>query len=173
LELRIIEKAAVNRTSKGLKDMAQALKNRAKYAEMGNLMACVDADIAFHSAIAESCGNSILTALYTTLSEHVNKFFMTIYKDTVPFLTSQQQHEELMLAIKDKEVKKLLILLTELSNSCNFPVAYANHQSQYTLFLSIKTSDDLMNISFMKTQSLKPEWILEKLRNRLCDFICD
>jgi len=31
---------------------------------------------------------------------------MTIYKDTVPFLTSQQQHEELMLAIKDKEVKK-------------------------------------------------------------------
>ena len=47
-------------------------------------------------------------------------------------------------------------MLTELSNNCNFPVAYANHQSQYILFLSTKTSDDLMNISFMKTQSLNP-----------------
>ena len=106
LELRIIEKAALNRTTKGLKEMALALKNRAKYAENGNLTACVDADIAFHSAIAESCGNNILTALYTTLSIHVNKFFMTVYKDTAPFLASQLQHEELMLAIKDKEVNK-------------------------------------------------------------------
>jgi FSR family fosmidomycin resistance protein-like MFS transporter len=47
-------------------------------------------------------------------------------------------------------------LRTELSNNCNFPGAYANYQSQYILFLSTKTSDDLMNISFMKTQSLNP-----------------
>ncbi len=106
LEIRIIEKSAVNRTTKGLKDMASALKNRLKYAELNNLIACVEADIAFHSAIAESCGNSILTALYTTLSVHVNKFFMSIYKDTTPFLSSQKQHEELMLAIKDRDVKR-------------------------------------------------------------------
>lgn len=106
LELRIIEKAAINRTAKGLKDMAQALKDRRKYAESNNLTACVESDIAFHSAIAESCGNNILTALYTTLSVHVNKFFMSIYKDTSPFLSSQKQHEELMLAIKNKHVKQ-------------------------------------------------------------------
>lgn len=106
LELRIIEKAAINRTAKGLKDMGQALKNRAKYAENGNLAACIEADIAFHSAIAQSSGNSILTALYTTLSVHVNKFFQAIYKDTTPFQISQPQHVELMLAIKDKDVQK-------------------------------------------------------------------
>jgi len=47
-------------------------------------------------------------------------------------------------------------LLTELSNNCNFPVAYTNYHSKYIQFLSTKTSDDLMNISFMKTQSLNP-----------------
>ncbi len=114
LELKIIEKAAVNRTEKGLKDMSLALKNRTKYATEGNLIACVEADIAFHSAIAESCGNNILTALYNTLSAHVNKFFMEIYKDTSPFLASQKQHEDLMQAIKDKNIQQALAVANQI-----------------------------------------------------------
>lgn len=114
LELKIIEKAAVNRTEKGLKDMSLALKNRTKYATEGNLIACVEADIAFHSAIAESCGNNILTALYNTLSAHVNKFFMEIYKDTSPFLVSQKQHEDLMQAIKDKNIQQALAVANQI-----------------------------------------------------------
>lgn len=114
LELKIIEKAAVNRTAKGLKDMALALKNRAKYAASGNLIACVEADIDFHSAIAESCGNNILTALYNTLSVHVNKFFMEIYKDTTPFLVSQSQHEQLMEAIKDKDIQQAVAVANQI-----------------------------------------------------------
>lgn len=114
LELKIIEKAAVNRTEKGLKDMSLALKNRTKYATEENLIACVEADIAFHSAIAESCGNNILTALYNTLSAHVNKFFMEIYKDTSPFLASQKQHEDLMQAIKDKNIQQALAVANQI-----------------------------------------------------------
>jgi len=114
LELKIIEKAAINRSAKGLKDMALALKNRAKHAISGDLIACVEADIAFHSAIAESCGNNILTALYNTLSVHVNKFFMEIYKDTTPFIASQKQHEDLMEAIKDKNIQQAVAVANQI-----------------------------------------------------------
>lgn len=114
LELKIIERAAVNRTTKGLRDMAIALKNRAKYANSGNFTLCVEADIAFHSAIAESCGNSILKALYNTLSVHVNKFFTEIYKDTSPFLISQKRHEDLMEAIKNKNIQQAVALANQI-----------------------------------------------------------
>lgn len=106
LELKIIEKASINRSQRDLKAMERALKDRAEYAKSGNLGACVDADIAFHTAIAASCANNILAELYTTLSLHVNKFFMEIYKDTTALSQSQKQHEELMEAIKDKDVER-------------------------------------------------------------------
>lgn len=106
LELKIIEKATINRSQRDLKAMERALKDRAEYAKSGNLSACVDADIAFHTAIAASCANNILAELYTTLSLHVNKFFMEIYKDTTALSQSQKQHEELMEAIKDKDVER-------------------------------------------------------------------
>lgn len=106
LELKIIEKASINRSQRDLKAMERALKDRAEYAKSGNLSACVDADIAFHTAIAASCANNILAELYTTLSLHVNKFFMEIYKDTTALSQSQKQHEELMEAIKDKDVER-------------------------------------------------------------------
>ena len=106
LELKIIEKASINRSQRDLKAMERALKDRAEYAKSGNLSACVDADIAFHTAIAASCANNILAELYTTLSLHLNKFFMEIYKDTTALSQSQKQHEELMEAIKDKDVER-------------------------------------------------------------------
>lgn len=114
LELKIIEKAAINSTPQGLEHMALALQDRATYAASGNLTACVDADIAFHTAIAESCGNTILLAMYTTLSAHVNKFFIQSYKDTTPFILSQQKHEHLMEAIANRDIQQAVAIASQI-----------------------------------------------------------
>ncbi|RQO31004.1 FadR family transcriptional regulator [Taibaiella sp. KBW10] len=109
LEIKIIEKAAVYRTDKQIANMRRELKQRGIYAQEHKLNECIKADIRFHIMIAESCGNGILAALYQTLSEHVERFFYNIYKDTEPFLASQELHEKLLLYIEAKNAQKAVI----------------------------------------------------------------
>ncbi|WP_460687216.1 FadR/GntR family transcriptional regulator [Niabella aquatica] len=108
LELQIIEKSVQNRTSDHLAVMHQHLENRKRFAEQGDLEASIGADIDFHTAIAESCGNFILSELYKTLSLHVSKFFCEVYKDTAPFIISQKDHEKLLQYIQDRNKIKAL-----------------------------------------------------------------
>lgn len=108
LELKIIEKSALNRTEKQLIVLRQKLDERHLYAVQGKLQECIKVDINFHTVIAESCGNTILSALYKTLSEHVERFFYDFYKDTAPFIESQQLHEELFQHISNKDAVKAL-----------------------------------------------------------------
>lgn len=100
LELQIIEKACQHRTAKHLRAMNKNLKERWKHAQAGQLNACIEADIAFHTNIAESCGNTILAELYKTLSIHVTRFFSQAYTDTTPFTQSQAIHEDLLKHIE-------------------------------------------------------------------------
>jgi len=108
LELKIIEKAALNRTEAHLKLLRQKLIDRALYAQNGSLEACIKVDISFHTCIAESCGNTILSELYKTLSEHVERFFYDFYKDTSSFIDSQLLHEELLHFIAAKDAPNAL-----------------------------------------------------------------
>lgn len=108
LELKIIEKAALHRTDDQIELMRQNLKDRLLFGQENKLNECIEADIKFHTNIAESCGNSILSALYKTLSEHLKKFFFVAHKNTMPFTTSQQVHEDLLQAIEDKNPAKAL-----------------------------------------------------------------
>lgn len=106
LELKIIEKSAEHRTEEQVKLLRQKLEERKLHATNGNLKDCIKVDIHFHTIIAESCGNTILSALYKTLSEHVERFFYNFYKDTTPFLESQNLHEELLQHIIDQDAEK-------------------------------------------------------------------
>ncbi|WP_210355791.1 FadR/GntR family transcriptional regulator [Sphingobacterium tabacisoli] len=106
LELKIVEKAASNRTAAHLKKMKKKLAERKQYGESGDILLCINADIEFHIAVAESCGNTILYQLYKTMSAHVTKFFSTLYKDTSTFTESQNIHEDLLQAISDKDATK-------------------------------------------------------------------
>lgn len=108
LELQIIEKACRNRSSKDLSAMNRNLQQRWKQAQAGQLNACIEADIAFHTTIAESCGNNILAELYKTLSIHVTRFFSQAYTDTTPFIQSQTIHEELLKYIEAGNPQKAL-----------------------------------------------------------------
>ncbi len=108
IEMQIIGKAVSNHTQRHLSAMRKNLKDRARFAATGNLDACIKADIAFHTVVAESCGNAILTELYKTLSAHVARSFSESYTDTQPFTHSQKEHEMLVRHIESGNKIKAL-----------------------------------------------------------------
>lgn len=114
LELKIVEKAASNRSSSHLKQMRQRLDQRRLYAEQGDMLNCIHADVDFHTTIAESCGNAILYQLYKTMSVHVIKFFLNLYKDTSSFVESQKIHENLFEAISNKDTDRATKIATRI-----------------------------------------------------------
>jgi DNA-binding FadR family transcriptional regulator len=106
LEMKIAEKAALNRTERDIALIAGHLADREKAAGAGMLEACVDADIRFHVAIAEASGNDILADLYKSVSIHLKKWFMHLYPDTVIFSETYPIHEQLLKSIVEGDPKK-------------------------------------------------------------------
>ncbi len=106
LEIKIAEKAALNRTEKDIAAMKTHLANRKIAAEAGLLEACVDADIQFHVAIAEASKNEILADLYKSASVHLKNWFMQIYPDTGIFIETSAIHEQLYKSIIAGDAKK-------------------------------------------------------------------
>lgn len=109
LEGKIAEKAALNRKSKDISRLKLHLKDRKKYARNGDLKSCVQADIAFHVVIAESCGNPILTDLYKVTAEKISGFFLEQYTTTDAFLQTHALHEEVLHHIKEQDPAKTLL----------------------------------------------------------------
>jgi len=114
LEARIAEKAALHRTSRDIARINQQLKGRLAYAQAGQIKECIKADIAFHVAIADSCGNTFLAELYKVTSEHISKFFMEQYKDTAAFIKTQQLHQDLLQQIKDRDTRNTLKVVNKI-----------------------------------------------------------
>nr|WP_068891032.1 FadR/GntR family transcriptional regulator [Pedobacter panaciterrae] len=106
LELKIAEKAAVMKTEQDIQNIRKHLSDRKIAANAGLLKECIDADVNFHIAIAEASKNAILTDLYKSASEHLQKRFIHIYKDTAIFIQTQHLHEQLLKHIIASEPKK-------------------------------------------------------------------
>ncbi|MFC5875897.1 FadR/GntR family transcriptional regulator [Chryseobacterium arachidis] len=60
LDSKIAAKAALNRTEKDLATIKNYLNLRNQFAEENKASECYEADINFHLAIAEACGNKLL-----------------------------------------------------------------------------------------------------------------
>ena len=105
LEVRIAEKAAVHRSIKQLKVMCKWLSERQRYAQQNEVQRCIEADVNFHTAIAEACGNTLLTDLYKATSVEVTKSLMSRHSTTTAFLSSQLLHQELYRAIEMKDTE--------------------------------------------------------------------
>ncbi|UAY55322.1 FadR/GntR family transcriptional regulator [Arachidicoccus terrestris] len=105
LELKIAEKAAENYTAKHIEKMKAYLAARNRAAQSGDLAGAIKADIHFHITIAEASGNEILLDLYKAAATHVEAWFLQIYNDTLPFIQSQQLHEQLLKYIKKQDAK--------------------------------------------------------------------
>src|SRR5690606_22323798 len=106
LEGRIVEKAALNRTASDLEKMDLCLTNRKREADQGRLSQCIAADIDFHQKIANACGNSILSELYSETCKHMQYAFSRIYVDTSLFVQTHGSHEDLYRAIYDQDVER-------------------------------------------------------------------
>ncbi len=114
LEMKIAEKAALHRTSKDIQQISKYLAARKKAADSNSLIDCIEADVAFHSAIAAAAGNEILADLYKTVSEHLKKWFLTRYTNTAPFINTHALHKRLLEAIEAKDPAKAWKLASEI-----------------------------------------------------------
>ncbi|TZF84846.1 FadR family transcriptional regulator [Pedobacter sp. BS3] len=106
LEMKIAEKAALNRTEADIEKIKSLLEQRKQSAKAGSLEACIDADIRFHTAIAEASGNDILADLYRSVAIHLRNWFISIYKDTQAFSETEKLHEQLLKSIIEGNAAK-------------------------------------------------------------------
>jgi len=106
LELKIAEKAALNRTAKDVAIMKKLLQKRYDAAMNNNPDECIEADIRFHVAIAEAAKNDILADLYKTIAAQIKRSFKEVYHDTGIFLSKHAEHTALLKSIIDKNPKK-------------------------------------------------------------------
>lgn len=115
LELKTVEKAALNRSSEHLILIKEKLALRNQYATEGKIAECFQADIEFHNAVAESCGNELLVDLYKVLSQQLAKLYVESFSDTNIFIAKNELHEKLVNYIELQnparalEVAKMII----------------------------------------------------------------
>lgn len=115
LELEIVKKAAQNRQNSHLINIKEKLKVRNQYANEGKISECFHADIEFHNAVAESCGNELMFELYKVLSSQLNKLYFDSFSDTSIFIYKNELHEKLVNYIELQkpnealEVAKMII----------------------------------------------------------------
>lgn len=103
LEIKIAQKAAVNRTEEDILRIKRALDERTAAAQNGDLRGCVDADVRFHIAIAEAAGNEILTDMYKSLAVELKKWFLQVFTDTSEFLKTAPAHEAILNSIIERD----------------------------------------------------------------------
>jgi DNA-binding FadR family transcriptional regulator len=106
LEMKIAEKAAINRTEKDIIAIKNYLMARKQAGIDGLIEDCIEADICFHVAIAEASKNEILADLYKSTSVHLKNWFLLIYTDTQIFNESFELHQQLYKAIVAGDPKK-------------------------------------------------------------------
>jgi DNA-binding FadR family transcriptional regulator len=106
LELKIAEKAALNRTAKDIATLKKLLQKRYDAAMSNNPDECIEADICFHIAIADAAKNDILADLYKTIAAQIKRSFKEVYHDTGVFLSRHAEHSALLKSIITKNPKK-------------------------------------------------------------------
>jgi DNA-binding FadR family transcriptional regulator len=106
LEDETVRLAAKNHTEKDLEEIKRCLENRRLAIRAEQRQACVDADIAFHIAIARASSNKALADLYQGFTSIIRDFFSKReVRGISHFAMSHHLHEQLFEAIKNKKGK--------------------------------------------------------------------
>lgn len=107
LEDEAVRLATKNHTKNDLEEMKQCLENRRLAIRTEQRQACVDADIAFHIAIARASSNKALADLYQGFTAIIRDFFSKReVRGITDFAMSHHLHEQLLEAIRDKKEKQ-------------------------------------------------------------------
>jgi DNA-binding FadR family transcriptional regulator len=106
LEDEMVRLATKNHTEKDLEEMKRCLENRRLAILAEQRQACVDADIAFHIAIAKASLNPVLADLYQSFTSIIREFFSKREtRGLSHFAMSHHLHEQLLEAIRSKKEK--------------------------------------------------------------------
>ena len=106
LELKIAEKAALNRTDEDITNMQHYLAERHKMALAHIPHKCIQADINFHLTIAKASKSEVLLDLYKTIAQHMQAYFLELFIDTEKFIQTQEWHQSLLQSIIDQNSQK-------------------------------------------------------------------
>ncbi|ATP56695.1 GntR family transcriptional regulator [Pedobacter ginsengisoli] len=106
LEMKIAEKAALNRTDSDIATIKTHLQNRKRAAKEGRVEECIEADVQFHISIAEASKNEILADLYKAASIHLKNWFLQTHSDVWVFEETYVYHEQLLKSIIAGDPKK-------------------------------------------------------------------
>lgn len=116
IEIKIAEKAALNRSEEDIEKIQSYLEMRKQTADEGHLEECIEADIQFHLAIANASKNEVLADIYKTASAHLKNWFHEIYQDTQTFQDSYLLHQQLLNNIIAKDPKAAWNTATRILN---------------------------------------------------------
>jgi DNA-binding FadR family transcriptional regulator len=115
LDREIVTLAVSNRTEQQLKAMKDALDQRRQAIEQEDRAGCMDADIAFHVAIARASANGVLADLYEGFTSIIRDFFdRRDARGIGLFAISHHLHDELYQAIRDQKSKLAQTLMQKI-----------------------------------------------------------
>ncbi|MEZ2337060.1 FadR/GntR family transcriptional regulator [Mucilaginibacter sp. RCC_168] len=118
LEGEIVRLAAQNSTEAHIAQIEQSLEKRKQAIQSEQRQACVDADIAFHMAIAHASLNNVLADLYESFTLIIRDFFSKREAQGIShFAMSHHLHEQLFKAIKAQKVKQAEQLIQQILNN--------------------------------------------------------
>lgn len=118
LEGEIVRLAAQNRSEADINQIELSLEKRKQAIQSEQRQACVDADIAFHMAIAHASLNNVLADLYESFTLIIRDFFSKREAQGVShFAMSHHLHEQLFKAIKVQKVKQAEQLIQQILNN--------------------------------------------------------
>ncbi|WP_212768226.1 FadR/GntR family transcriptional regulator [Larkinella sp. C7] len=106
LELKIAEKAALNRTQEDIELMTGYLQKRHEAALQNRPEECIEADIQFHIRLAMASKNEVLVDLYKIIANKMKKSFMEVFITTETLLSKQNMHTSLLQSVADRDPKK-------------------------------------------------------------------
>ncbi|GAB3901873.1 GntR family transcriptional regulator [Larkinella knui] len=106
LELKIAEKAALNRTQEDIDIMTGYLQQRHEAALQNRPEECIEADIQFHIRLAMASKNEVLVDLYKIIADKMKKSFMEVFITTETLLSKQTMHTSLLQSVADRDPKK-------------------------------------------------------------------
>jgi len=106
LELKIAEKAALNRTGNDISKLEHFLGKRTKAANANLLSECVDAHISFYIALAEASKNAIMADLYKLFATHLKEELLDSNETTAYFKETSEPLNKLFDGVLREDPKK-------------------------------------------------------------------
>ncbi|ASU32506.1 FadR/GntR family transcriptional regulator [Mucilaginibacter xinganensis] len=105
LEMKMAEKAAMNRTGNDISKLEHFLKKRTKAANDNLIEDCVDAHVSFYVALAEASKNEILADLYKQFATQLKTDLLKTHHDTSFFKDGPDNHHKLLDSILREDPK--------------------------------------------------------------------